>query len=249
MMDTKTNTATAASVKEHPSEVRQVLREEEMNTPERVSPQRTKQEPRVQKKAKPSNGIRELKEALAKARSQNQSLAELVKKREANSPVFKINEDSLDLEYSVVMGKQRYTATQPLVKGELAKALAPLLAPFIRVANALLQGHDLRELKEARVRDNDGRLTDQRLKLDGEQLYVANPIDDLRYQWKVLEKSETVKNAIGFLVDQAAFDGIDLTTCPGVTKGDSHRNSYDSGENVSSRVGETKRVYNPFFER
>jgi len=249
MMDTKTNTAKAASAQEHPSDVRQVLREEEMNPPKRVSPQRTKQEPKHQRKAKPSNGIRELKEALTKARSQNQSLTELVQKRVANLPVFKINEDSLDLEYSVVVDKQRYTAVQPLVKGDIARALAPLLVPLIKVTNALLQGHDLRKLKEARVRDNDGKLTDQRLKLDGEQLYVANPIDDLRYQWEVLAKSEMVRNAIRFLEDQSAFKGIDLTKCPGVTTGDSHSNSYDSGENVSSRVGETKGFYNPFFDR
>jgi len=248
-MDTKTNAAIAASAQEQPSDVRQVRSEGEMDIPKRIPPHRTTQEPKFQRRVKPSNGIRELKEQLAKARSQNQSLTELAKKREANLPVFKINKDSIDLEYSVMVEKQRYTAVQPLVKGDVAKALAPLLVPFIKVTNALLQGRDLRSLKEARVRDIDGKLTDRRLKLNGEQLYVANPIEDLRYQWEALAKSEMVQKAIGLLVDQAAYADIDLTKCPGVTTGDSHSNSYDSGEIISARVGETKGFNNPFFNR
>jgi len=250
-MDTMTNTGTAESVNEQPSEVRQVQGEHEMRSMQKTSSVKTTQgsKPHM-KERKPSDGIRDLKEQLAKARSSNESLAELLRKRQANQPVIRGNNDELYLEYSVTIDKQRYTAVQPLVKGEVVKHLAPLLAPLIKVANALLQGNDLRTLKEARTRDNDGKLTNQGLMLDEKQLYVTNPIDDLRYQWKIIAENPEFVKILNHIRNQKVFDKdtIDLKHCPGVTTGTSH-SGYDTGEKVSSSVSETKEFFSPFFER
>lgn len=185
-----------------------------------------------------SNGIAQLRSRLDKSQNELQLERAKSQTRLANTPSIKMKEDSIDLEYTVTVGKQRYSSLLPVVKGEIAKSLAPVIEPFVRVANAALQAHDLRELKQAHTRDNDGKITKDVLRHNGKAAFVANPIDDLRYQWEVIAASPACMKALQNFAKEV--EKLDLSKTPGVTTAEQHRNSYSSGSALAKILNEYK---------
>jgi hypothetical protein len=184
------------------------------------------------------NGIAQLRSRLEKSQNDLSQERAKTQTRLANTPSIKTKEDSIDLEYTVTVGKQRYTSSLPVVKGDVAKALLPAIEPFVRVANAALQAHDLRELKQAHTRDNDGKITKDVLRHDGKAAYVANPIDDLRYKWEVIAASPGAMKALQTFAKEV--EKLDFSKTPGVTTAEQHRSSYASGIALARALSEYK---------
>lgn len=230
--------STAQAVQEAVApDVPQVLHEDELKRSSSSKKVSTTSQKRSGKRSNQS-GIAQLRSRLDKSQSDLSQERAKTQSRLANTPSIKTKEDSIDLEYTVTVGKQKYTSLLPVVKGDVAKALLPAIEPFVRVANAALQAHDLRELKQAHTRDNDGKITKDVLRHNGKTALVANPIDDLRYKWEVIAASPAAMKALQAFAKEV--EKLDFSKTPGITTAEQHHDSYASGSAIAAILNEYK---------
>jgi len=212
----------------------------ESEIPEAVKGQGKTNGTKVQGSKRKSAGIQAIREQLEKSNSARRALELDAQRRRSNTPKFTQDQrlETIDLEYSVQVDGKRFASVQPLVRGDLAKLLAPVISPLIRVANAALQANDLQKLKMAHERNPEGKLTDKPLKLEGQQLYVANPVDDLRAMWEVIQSSEPAMKAARAL--SAELEKLSFDKMPNVTTAKAHSSTYEACLSFAKKVGEFK---------
>lgn len=141
--------------------------------------------------------IQRLKNLLNAEKAKNAQLIDDKMKRIVNTPVFKQEQDHIELSYTGKLYGHDMHATIPIAKGDAARDLYDVVKHFVQVSNDLLRGHDIRSPKKAHVVDPENRVTNELLKdAQGHQLYMPGSIDRLKADIEILSSSKEALDAL-----------------------------------------------------
>lgn len=162
------------------------------------------------------------KRAKGKTRPSKETLRQKVN-RKPPQVTLSLDDDRLELVYSVQQDGQTYKQVMPVADGQFIQSVGGLIEPLVKMTNALLHGEDLRKLNQLYCRDDQGRPTKEPLRVDGQVQFRPNSLDATKSCWQALAQSEAVCAALaqlGNAIDELKQDGDIKLNAQSVSKDD-----------------------------
>lgn len=147
--------------------------------------------------AKPAK-TKKPRRANGKSTPSRQTTAQMISARPPQV-TLSLDDDRLDLVYSVQYGRETYKQVLPVADGRFIQSIGGLIEPLVKMTNALLHGEDLRKLNQLYSRDDQGRPTKDPLRVDGQVQFRPNSLDATRSYWQALTSSTAVCTALAQL--------------------------------------------------